>query len=502
MVSTVWKRRLVYAVAAALLLAAAGCATIQEPHRGNLAAADKTVQDCARWFKALDAAVAESGVADISARRVAGFPYLRTDRFTAAMLDSAAADAQVRQAWIDRMRLLGADGFRVEIVNMPVSAMETLPVSGRDEAIERSLDCAERMAAADVSNVEAAALLDQRAHVDDDYSTAQRTFGLYYVTRVPFYSGIQNWHEEAIQTFAAARAGEPPRHPVMRYVPPAGHGYTRQEVVEILDRAAGEPLGIPQLSESQIDRLFATYAPVLEVETTGDFDRVGKLYWSGELAPQVDLSQPTVYRKLAYTRVGNRTLLQLVYVVWMPERPKDGTFDMLGGTLDGIVWRVTLAPDGEPALYDSIHPCGCFHMFFPTPRVEPVPAPAGYVEWAFAPATLPANPDASRIIVSAQTRTHYLRNVWFVESVEGVEYAFADYDELRTLPLPAGGSRSAFGPDGLVPGTQRSERLVFWPMGIASAGAMRQWGTHATAFVGRRHFDDADLIDKRYRLLF
>jgi hypothetical protein len=37
-------------------------------------------------------------------------------------------------------------------------------------------------------------------------------------------------------------------------------------------------------------------------------------------------------------------------------------------------------------------------------------------------------------------------------------------------------------------------------MGIASAGAMRQWGHHATAFVGRRHFDDADLLEKRFVL--
>jgi hypothetical protein len=37
-------------------------------------------------------------------------------------------------------------------------------------------------------------------------------------------------------------------------------------------------------------------------------------------------------------------------------------------------------------------------------------------------------------------------------------------------------------------------------MGIASAGAMRQWGRHATAFVGRRHFDDADLLERRFAL--
>jgi hypothetical protein len=35
-------------------------------------------------------------------------------------------------------------------------------------------------------------------------------------------------------------------------------------------------------------------------------------------------------------------------------------------------------------------------------------------------------------------------------------------------------------------------------MGIASPGAMRQWGRHATAFIGRRHFDDPRLFDQRF----
>ena len=30
---------------------------------------------------------------------------------------------------------------------------------------------------------------------------------------------------------------------------------------------------------------------------------------------------------------------------------------------------------------------------------------------------------------------------------------------------------------------------------------MRQWGKHATAFVGERHFDDADLLERRFVLL-
>ena len=55
-----------------------------------------------------------------------------------------------------------------------------------------------------------------------------------------------------------------------------------------------------------------------------------------------------------------------------------------------------------------------------------------------------------------------------------------------------------FNPQGFVDGTDRAERYLFWPMGIARAGSMRQWGQHATAFVGRRHFDDATLMQQRF----
>ena len=110
-----------------------------------------------------------------------------------------------------------------------------------------------------------------------------------------------------------------------------------------------------------------------------------------------------------YARYGERVLLQLVYTLWFPERPKSGTFDLLGGRLDGLVWRVTLAPDGEPLIYDSIHPCGCYHQFFPTPRARVRAAPDPQEEWAFVPAALPRVAEGERPVVSIESRTHYIR---------------------------------------------------------------------------------------------
>ena len=484
------------------LLSATGCATQQPPQRDHLDSGNDRLAECARWFAALDEAVSRSSVNDIAARRVVGFPYLRIDRFLAAMKDSAQSDRQIYLAWVERMRALDADGRRVEIANLPATMIDDMAIGGRDELVLRSEDCAGELLSADSSDLNAEAELYRRAFVPDDYSKFKRALGLYELTRLPFYAGVRAWQDRASQTFADARQGKPPAHPMLRYVPPDIPVYSRREVSKILARASKHPLGLPQLTDRERDRLFATYAPIFEVETSGDPDRIGRLYWSSATTPQVDVSRAVVYRRLGYTRVENRTLLQLVYTAWMPERPKEGSFDLLGGHLDGIVWRVTLAPNGEPVLFDSIHPCGCYHMFFPTPRLEPLPAPLHTLEWSFTPTTLPTIPENSRLKVSVQTRTHYLRDVSPGDSTDGTEYRFAEYDELRTLPLPGGGSRSIFGPDGLIAGTERGERFLFWPMGIASAGAMRQSGTQATAFVGRRHFDDADILEKRFRLRY
>ena len=57
------------------------------------------------------------------------------------------------------------------------------------------------------------------------------------------------------------------------------------------------------------------------------------------------------------------------------------------------------------------------------------------------------------------------------------------------IPVPRGGFRY-----------ERPNLDLFRPMGVPEPGAMRQWGRHATAFVGRRHFDDADLFEKYFEM--
>jgi hypothetical protein len=267
-------------------------------------------------------------------------------------------------------------------------------------------------------------------------------------------------------------------------------------------RRSTNALGLPVPVGVDRDTLLAAFAPHFAVDETGHHDRIGALAWIGPDALSVDVDSPSVYGRIAHTLVGEQVLLQLVYTLWFPERPADGWFDLLAGRFDGLIWRVTLALDGEPWLFDSIHPCGCYHQFFPTARAAPRPPPNPIEEWAFAPQRLPRMRDGQSVVVHVAARTHYIERIEVgAAAARDRTYRLADENELRSLPVPGAGRRSAYGPEGIVAGSERAERYFFWPMGIADPGAMRQWGRHATAFVGERHFDDADLLEKRFDLL-
>ena len=465
---------------ALLVLLAAGCASTLEGQG-----------DCAAWYEALDRSVDQAGVRDAQYARMDGFPYLRVDRFHASLADRARVDEHTRRVFAGRLLELDLDARRFEIANLP-----HMPAN-RAEMVERARDCGGKLLEAQLAKPAGGLAVVEAARVPDDYSTAARVLGLYAVTRIPFAYGVRKWEHSRRE--AVARAPQP-RGTKVRFSPPGPPPLARAAVARMLERARLDPLGQPAFTEREIELLAETYAPSYEIATAADYDRFGAVRWpAGARTPQIDGADAVVYVHPAYARYGGRALVQLVYTIWFSERPRAGALDLLAGRLDGLVWRVTLAPDGEPVIYDSMHPCGCYHEFFPTPRARPRASPHALEEWAFVPQWLARVGDGERPLVRVDSATHLIAGVDTArESDSLVRYSLRAYDRLRSLPLADGGRRSMFGPDGLVAGTERLERFLFWPMGIASAGAMRQWGRHATAFVGRRHFDDADLIERRF----
>ena len=481
-----------------LVLLLSGCALVGEPLRSNLASESENVRGCAAWFSALDGAVDRAGVRDAGAHRIPGFPYLRLDRFVASFRNAAATDDAARAAWIARLRALDETARDYELLNLPADAVAALGASDRHDAWARTTRCADALVRADLASPAVRELLIERATVPDDYETSKRVLGLYALARVPFYMGVQRWEQHAREAFREHRGATMPG--LVRYAPV--RTAVARDSKAIIVAARRDALGIPDFAADERAGLLETFAPVFEIETTGDHDRFGALAWTTGPAPDVKPAEPVAYGRLAFTRYGTRTLVQLVYTIWFSERPAQSAFDLLSGRLDGVVFRVTLDARGRPLVYDTIHPCGCFHMFFPTARVQAIPAPQPRIEWAFVPLGLQAVAPSDRITVRLAARTHYVVDVRADSGVGGgPPYRIVDDDVLRVLPAADGGTRSAFGPDGIVPGTERAERFFFWPMGIDNAGAMRQWGRHATAFVGRRHFDDADLIERRFEIV-
>jgi hypothetical protein len=480
----------------ALLVAAlAGCASLQgPPFENHLRSASPAVRECAEWYRELDAAIDAAQVRDAQYARMSGFPYLRVDRMLASLAPRAEANELALQTFAEHLLELDLESRRYE--------MENLPTPRGGAALRQTRACGSLLRDTDLAQPAARAALLAAAKVPDEYSSTSRALGLYPLTSIAFSNGVRRSEAQARAGFDRATAA-PAGAMTVRFAPPRPGTpvLTRAAVAGILGRAELDALGLPTLSARELSRVAALYAPSFEMALTGDYDRFGALYWGSDAVPQVDPTAATVYVQQAYTRYQDQVLLQIVYTIWFAERPPEDGTDLLAGKLDGLVWRVTLAPDGEPLIYDSIHPCGCYHQFFPTPRAKPLAAPDAREEWAFVPRTMPRVQEDERPLVRLAPRTHYIEQVTLVRGADSVSrYAFQDYDALRSLPLPGGGRRSVFRTDGLIAGTERGERFLYWPMGIPSAGAMRQWGRHATAFVGRRHFDDADLIERRFEL--
>ena len=460
--------------AAAVILATllTGCASLQPLPPLAVNAADAA---CHAGFQNFNEAVDRAGVRDAEFERIPGFPSLRIDRLHAALASRAPLSELEFSDWVRALNGLGLHAYAIEFAHLPVlDGADFSRLSGCSAQLEKSIlrEPALRKA------------LLERARVPDRYSNAARVAGLYAITRAPFFAGVQAWEREHAQAMREAAAH--PR-PARQFVP----GTTAPS-----ETIAGQA----RVDASQQARLLAAHAPLLEIETAGAFDEIGTPAWQRDGRIGIDTAQPAVYERLTQTLVGGKALTQLVYTLWFPERPKSGSVDLLGGVLDGVILRITLAPDGTPLMLDTIHACGCYHMFFPAPGVALRPDAPSHEEWAFVPASLPAWQPGSRFVVRFASATHYVLGVTASSLVarDATAYARRPEGQLKLLPTPDGRSRSLYGPDGLVAGTERAERFLFWPMGIASAGAMRQWGHHATAFVGRRHFDDADLLDVRF----
>ncbi|MCP8689349.1 hypothetical protein [Marinobacterium sedimentorum] len=468
-----------------LLLAVSGCTMAPRPSPNPPGLAAGLLAQCQWLFEQTDDHIDQAGVRHQGLARISGFPYLRINRFLASFGPELDSPAQIN-TWLQQLARLDAQARRPELSNLAGSgrAIMAAPLNARLD------ECRTRLVADLLHQPGQLRHLRKVASVPDDYRIAWRVAGLYPLSAPLVLQGVRRWHDEARNTFGQpldqlAVTGQLTRWSAL---PAPEEALAHIDSAHTLTRDA---LGIPRLAPERLAQLFARYAPVWEIDVVDANDVIGTPVWDG--GPGFDTTTATQYQLPSYTRFGDEVLLQLNYVIWFKARPGE---DIYAGRFDGLTWRVTLGSDLQPLLYDSIHNCGCYHSFFPTASLQ---LRTDLPETGFEPPLVPQTAPPGPLVVRLEHQRHFIQRVYPREDADpGHPLVVSDYASLLALP-GAKGHHSFFGNHGLVAGSERPERFILWPMGIRSPGAMRQWGRHAVAFVGRRHFDDPDLIPSLFK---
>ena len=484
-----------FTMACSLVVLVQGCAALR-PYPD--AAPVGETQVCLRWFENIEAALEEYDLHDPETARIDGFPQLRVNRLLAAM-GARPASQQAYAEWLEQLRQLDAIGKKFEFANLPASARQQLlakkPMAGSfEQAVEQ---CGKRLNKLSLYTPEHKVRLLEQAQVPDAYQSWKRVVGLYPLTRYAATAGIKRLHRELVADFNLPPAKLPRQGVLIRSSPPHSTPLPIEQIAAMLRAAYDNPLGMPQLAPSQWQQLSAQFAPVWEIDTRNDSDKIGAVGLGSGKQPRVDITLPTVYVAHGYGYWQGRVVVQLIYQIWLPAREKTGLLDLYGGPMDSVLWRVTLGPDGAPIAFDSIHGCGCYYLLFPGPGYRAIPPEDG-AEAVLSPKSLPGILPGYRLLLRLQSRTHYLQQVSLVDDSSAAatqRYQFDDLEQLRSIPMPDGTRHSLYDEDGIIDASMRAERFLLWPYGVDSPGAMRQWGTHAIAFIGRRHFDDPFLLE-------
>ena len=436
---------------------------------------------CLALFEQVDRRIREMGVADAGYARIEGFPYLRSDRFSASFANQMAdvEDMDTFWEWVGYLRANEDEARDVELRNL-----------GLDPTTAASLltdlrGCGAWLRSWELEVPEFRAHLLKLVQPPDEYSEVARTLGVWPLTRGLFRRSVHKRRNAVLADYATPLAKMAPQGQMIRWEARRSAEFPH-ETVDLRDRPR-DHLGRIGMLWSEVLQMAQFHAPQLWIDTVESYDLPGTPQVGGK-QPGVDVKAPVLYFLPGYTRFGGRNLLQISYFVWFDRNGADQA-------LDGLIWRVTFDERGQPLLYDSIRACGCDHFAFPVRKMTRRDVAEDAKTMLFPQDTVPTGPVAVRIASGA----HGVQRVVATEDVQALvtrQYQLKPYDELLTLPLPEGGTRSLFGPDGLVDGTERGERFWLWPTGVRGAGSIRQWSHHATTLVGKTHFDDPFLFEQ------
>lgn len=487
-----------------LLVLPLSCTTLKS-NRG-VAQPDRP-NECRAFFDELDSKVAEAGARDASSFSVAAFPYLRTNRFLAALNTHLKNEAENDQ-WIQMMAQLNLEAREKEILNLPDDWIDapkggqspSFGRSGREVLLSRVRSCSREMLLQDRARPEFLPTLREAMEVPDEYSFLMRSFGLYPLASLPIAAvnekarkKFQAWYDAKLEDLpirGRLRAFDFPIHPEI----------TREQVGGILERSRQNPLKIPLVDGSERKALVELFAPLIIQDVGASYDYFGRVEISRD-GLKIDGKHPTVYYYLGYAFLHSQPILQINYVIWYPERAGKYTPWMEKGRFDGLTFRISLDGDGQVFMMETMNNCGCYHVFIPRKEAVGFIRSKPLAPDAFVPQWLPEVSRGERLSIRVNSGWHQVERVLAApEPVDVLSYELAPYEVIESLPAPGGRRVSMFNGHGIVEQSRRIEPLILFSAGIRSIGYMRQRGHHAIEFIGREHFDDPHLFGKNFLL--
>jgi hypothetical protein len=366
---------------------------------------------------------------------------------------------------------------RVEIANLPVEATarlrRELDADGFGALPPAALlaGCGTRLRERDLATPSGRRRLLAAAVVPDDYDDALRALGAYPLTALPFAAGVRRYEAATHAAFALPLADLPLQGVLRHYQPRPAPTLAAAEVRAVLARARDNPLRLPSPTR-QSRRAAGDVRAAAVIDERDNDDRVGRPRFDEGDEGDRHRRAGAVHAHRARLRRRATAAARLHRLV---PRARGVVVRPAGGRPTRSSARHARC-DGTPLLHDSIRlrllppvlSFGAAQRHGPPPTID---------EGALTPQRLGRVPGARIACASSRARTLRRSSSCRPRAppVAPLSPTVSPDDALRTLPR-AGGSTQPHAPDGLVRGSEAREQFVFWPMGIASAGAMRQWG--------------------------
>jgi hypothetical protein len=481
----------------ALLAANNGCGGI--PMRPTVSGEDP-LQACREFLDRLDEAVVKAGVRDASSYPIAGFPYLRSNRFLEALGERATTTNHQAQ-WQQLMAELDLEARSKEVQNLPETTLASIsprgePVLTREGLLTYVRTCSSELSARTGVGAPTLVALRAGAHVPDEYSLLARSLGLFPFASLPVTLLTERAKHRVQSWYASPLENRPILGKLEHFAPSDQTQLSTDDISRILRTSRENPLQVHSLSEQQEQALAQSLAPVFWQDVAAAYDVPGRVISDGE-PPTVDPDRPTVYYYSSEAIVREQPVFQMNYVVWYAARAGNTPPWIERGRLDGLTLRVSLDSQGKPFMLDAINNCGCYHFLVPQREVVLGVKPRKGVFPPLVPQWLPEMNSSQRFEIRVSSGWHQVERILATDGHPRARpYELVPYASLESFRDTHGATVSLFDSRGLVRGSERPERFLLFGMGIPHIGNMRQRGHHAIDFGNPEHFDDPYLFEK------